>query len=413
MTPQAETVIVGGGIWGLSTAYHLAKLGRTDVRVLERNEGLFSETTPRAAGNIGQIRTTPLLRRAVEYAIDLYSGFEQETGHDSGFRQVGSLFLALTPEQMADDEEQVENANKSGVEAEFVDGANLVRLAPHVDVSRIQGGYFVPKDGYVDPKQCAGALAAAAEDLGVRTQTGTTVTGLSVRNGRIAGVETNRGLIEAEHVIVTSGVWSGLITEIVDYEPPMAPIRHQRVTTVPADDIPDQHPVVRVTEISCYLRPEGDGYLYGFFDPDPTSYDLKDLALGFRTQDIEDPVEVMDEARNRLVPVFPILESLQVAKYKAGLTPFTPDGGYLIGPISDVDGLFVATGCGCAGIIGSAAVGRWLANWVTQDDPGDDLSAFAPHRFGEKVHDREWVRRAGKQQASNYYGSSAVKQETS
>src|SRR5918998_1900502 len=182
MTEEARTVIVGGGIWGLSTAYHLARAGSPDVQVLERNGRPFDETTPQAAGLVGQIRATPLMRRAIRYAIDLFTGFEEETGHDPGFHQVCSLLLALTPERAASFEEHVEHANKNGVEARFVDGAEMSRLAPHLDVSRVEGGYFVPEDGYLDPRRCAQALCGAAEDLGVRFRTGTAATGLSIKD---------------------------------------------------------------------------------------------------------------------------------------------------------------------------------------------------------------------------------------
>ncbi len=400
MTRRASTVIVGGGIWGLSTAYHLARAGGTDVQVLERNDELFDETTSQAAGLVGQIRATPLMRRAVRYAIDLFAGFERETGHDPGFRQVGSLLLALTPERMASFEEHVEHANGNGVEARFVDGAEMSRLAPHLDVSRAEGGYFVPEDGYVDPRQCAEAFRAAAEDLDVGILTGTAVTGLSVHDGRAVGVETDRGPVEAERVVVTAGPWTGILAKMTGHEPAMVPIRHQRVTTVPASGIPDHHPVVRVTDASCYLRPEDGGYLYGFFEPDPTSYDLEKLPAGFKTSDIERPVEVMEEARERLSPVFPVLRSLGIADYKRGLTTFAPDGAYLIGPVPQVGGLFAATGCAALGIAGSAAVGRWLADWVTWGDPGEDLSSVDPKRFGERAADLEWVRA----QSEGFYG---------
>jgi 4-methylaminobutanoate oxidase (formaldehyde-forming) len=398
MTRQARTVIVGGGIWGLSTAYHLARAGRTDVQVLERNGKPFDETTSQAAGLVGQIRATPLMRRAIRYAIDLFTGFGRETGHDPGFRQVGSLLLALTPERVASFEEHVEHANRSGVEARFVDGAEMSRLAPHLDVTSVEGGYFVPDDGYLDPRECARAFCAAAEDLGVGIRVDTAVTGLSVRDGRVVGVETERGLVEAEEVVVAAGPWTGILAETVGHKPAMIPIRHQRVTTVPVQDIPDHHPVVRVTDASCYLRPEEGGYLYGFFEPAPTSY--KDISAGFSTADIEEPVEVMKEARERLTPLFPVLEKLDIADYKRGLTTFAPDGAYLVGPVPQVEGLFAATGCAALGIAGSAAVGRWLADWIATGDPGEDLSSVSLGRFGERASDRDWVRR----QAEEFYG---------
>jgi glycine/D-amino acid oxidase-like deaminating enzyme len=403
MSQRASTVIVGGGIWGLSTAYHLARAGSTDVQVLERNGEPFGETTSQAAGLVGQIRATPLMRQAIRYAIDLFTGFERETGHDPGFRQVGSLLLALTPERMASFEEHVEHANRNGVEARFVDETEMSRLAPHLDATRVEGGYFVPEDGYLDPQQCARAFCGAAEDLGARIRTGTTVTGLLVRDARVVGVETDHGLVEAEQVVVTAGPWTGIVARMVGYEPAMVPIRHQRVTTAPAPGVPGHHPVVRVTDASCYLRPEEGGYLYGFFEPDPTSYDLDRLPAGFRTADIGEPVEVMEEARERLIPIFPILKELEILDYKRGLTTFAPDGAYLVGPVSQVEGLFAATGCAALGIAGSAAVGRWLANWNLRGEPGEDLSSVSLDRFGDEASDRDWVRREGEEFYGGYY----------
>jgi sarcosine dehydrogenase len=407
MNRAESVVIVGGGIWGLSTAYHLARAGWTDVEVLERNGALFEETTSQAAGLVGQIRATPLMRRAIQYAIDLFLNIEEETDHDPGFHQVGSLLLALTPERMASFEEHVEHANQNGVEARFVDGAEMSWLAPHLDVSRVEGGYFVPEDGYLDPRRCAQAFCGAAEDLGVRIKTGMAATELSIKDGRVTGVQTDDGFLEAEHVVVTAGPWTGIIAEMAGHRTAMVPIRHQRVTTVPVSGIPDHHPVVRVTDESCYLRPEEGGYLYGFFEPNPTSYDLE-LSAGFSTSEIEEPVQVMEEARRRLSPIFPVLEGMGIAAYKRGLTTFAPDGTYLIGPVPQVEGLFAATGCAALGIAGSAAVGCWLADWIAREHPGEDLSSVGLDRFGEKASDRAWIRREGEAFYGGYYGIPAM-----
>ena len=407
MNHQESVVVVGCGIWGLSTAYHLARAGWTDIEVLERNDAPFDETTSQAAGLVGQIRATPLMRRAIRRAIDLFKDFERETRHDPGFHQVGSLLMALTPERMASFEDHVEHANSGGVEARFVDGAEMSGLAPHLDVSQVEGGYFVPEDGYLDPRQCARAFCGAAEDLGVRVKTGTAVTGLSTTDGRVTGVETEGGFVEAEHVVVTAGPWTGTIAEMAGHRPAMVPIRHQRVTTVPVSGIPNHHPVVRVTDASCYLRPEEGGYLYGFFEPDPTSYD-PELPAAFRTAEIEEPVQVMEEARERLAPIFPVLEDLGIAAYKRGLTTFAPDGAYLIGPVPRVEGLFAATGCAALGIAGSAAVGSWLADWISRGDPGEDLSPVDLERFGEKASDRDWIRRESEAFYGGYYGIPAM-----
>ena len=125
--------------------------------------------------------------------------------------------------------------------------------------------------------------------------------------------------------MVTAGPWTGTIAEMAGHRTAMVPIRHQRVTTVPVSGIPDHHPVVRVTDASCYLRPEEGGYLYGFFEPDPTSYD-PELPAGFSTAEIEEPVQVMEEARERLAPIFPVLRNLGSPPTSAGSRPSPPTG---------------------------------------------------------------------------------------
>ena len=404
MAQQAEILIVGGGIWGLSTAYHLAKFGQKDVLVLERNAEIAAETTPQAAGLVGQIRPSVTMLHAIRYALGLFSQFPKETGHDAGLRQTGSLMVALTPERMDAYARQIERSHLNGIEAEFVSHAEMARLAPALDVTKIEGGYFVPNDGYVDPQQCARAYAAAANDLGVQIQLNTSVTGFRQRNGEVLGVETTNGFIASNHVVITAGPWGAGLAKVVGATAAVQPIRHQRARTVPTPGIPDHHPAVRVTDVSCYLRPDKGGYLYGFFEPTPVSINLEAMPPDFRTGDIEPPVEVMAEAQRRLAPTFPILKDLEIAEYRRGMTTFAPDGAYLIGPVPDVDRLYLATGCAALGIAGSAAVGRWLAKWVIDGDPGEDLAIFSHKRFGAQAADQEWLRRESEQFYANYYG---------
>jgi 4-methylaminobutanoate oxidase (formaldehyde-forming) len=170
----------------------------------------------------------------------------------------------------------------------------------------------------------------------------------------------------------------------------MQPIRHQRARTVPTAGIPAHHPVVRVTDVSCYVRPEQGGYLYGFFEPDPTSIDLAGKPAGFRTDDIPLPRETMNEAQRRLAPIVPVLEGLKVAEYTCGMTTFAPDGRYLIGPVPD-------------GIAGSAAVGRWLAHLVLRGEQSPELTEFDLHRFGARAGDPNWVRTASEEFYGGYY----------
>lgn len=404
MAQQIEVLIIGGGIWGLSTAYHLAKFGQKGVLVLERNEKIAMETTPQAAGLVGQIRPSVPMVKAIRYALELFSQFPKETGHDTGLRQTGSLMVALTPERMEAYTRQIERAQLNGIEADFVSHPEMARLAPGLDVTKIEGGYFVSNDGYVNPQQCARAYAAAATDFGVQIQLNTPVTGFRQRNGEILGVETEKGFIASNHVVITAGPWGAMLAKEVGATTAVQPIRHQRVRTKPTHGIPDHHPVVRVTDVSCYLRPEKGGYLYGFFEPKPVSIDLEAMPVDFRTGDIEPPVEVMAEARRRLSPIFPILKDLEITEYRHGMTTFAPDGAYLIGAVQGIDRLYLAAGCAALGIAGSAAVGRWLAKWVIDGDPGEDLTIFSHQRFGTQAADQEWLRRESEQFYANYYG---------
>src|SRR4051794_1154540 len=207
MSDEREILIVGGGIWGLSTAFHLARQSDAKIRVLERNAATAQETTPRAAGLVGQIRSSPTMCRAIQYALDLLSRFKDETGHDPGLRRTGSLLVALTPARMEAYRRQVQAAQDNGVDAAFVSHAEMQRLAPTMDVSKLEGGYYVHGDGYIDPAQLARTFAQAARERGVKIDLNTEVTGLPTTGGRITGVKTTKGTLPADQVVVTAGPW--------------------------------------------------------------------------------------------------------------------------------------------------------------------------------------------------------------
>ena len=403
MKKQTEVIIIGGGIWGLSTAYHLAKYGHKDILVLERNSKIATETTTQAAGLVGQIRSTDIMFQAIHYALELFSQFPKETGYDTSLKQTGSLMIALTPERMEAYKKQIEKAHQNNIKAEFISNIEISKLVPSINVSKIEGGYFVANDGYVDPHKCAYAYANAATDLGVEIIFNTPAINLCQDNGKIFGVETNEGVIKANHVIITAGPWSASIAKEVGTTTTVQPIRHQRARTVPTSNIPEHHPVVRIPDLSCYLRPEKGGYLYGYFEPNPVSIDLEKMPSDFRTIDIEPPIEVMNDARVRLSPIFPILNDLDIEEYNRGMTTFSPDGSYMIGPVPEIERLYLATGCAALGIAGSAAVGRWLSKWVIDGDPGEDVSIFSHQRFGDKVADPDWLRRESELYYANYY----------
>lgn len=403
MSTNQTVVVIGGGIWGFSTAFHLAKLGVQNVIVIEQNALPAMETTPRAAGLVGQIRTSAVMCGAIQYALDLFTNFEEQTGINPGLQRTGSLFVALNDERMEAYKGQIEKAKANGVDAGFVTHAEMQRLSPDLNVASVVGGYYVQGDGYLDPRQCALAFAAASRDLGVTVKYSTRVTGISVENGKVCGVETTDGHIGADQVIVTAGPWTAKLGQMAGYQLPMQTIRHQRVVTVPIDGIPNRHPVLRVTDMSCYIRPEHGGYLYGYFEPNPTPIELDDQHPDFRTDDLPDAIDIMNEAQQRLSDIFPILGKVAVAERIQGVTTFAPDGQYVIGPVPGVDGLHLAAGCAALGIAGSAAVGKWLAETVVTGIVPDALQMFNHQRFGAASSQPGWVHDASLSFYGNYY----------
>jgi glycine/D-amino acid oxidase-like deaminating enzyme len=373
------------------------------VVVIERGPSIASETTRQAAGQIGQLRTNPVLVRAVQYTLDLMSRFQELTGHDPYFTQTGSLHIALTEPRAELFARQMELAAALQIEMQRPKAAEISHLVPALDQTRLSGAVFLPDDGYVEAEQCALAYAAAARDLGVEIRTDCELKSVRESNGHVEVVETTGGAIECGQLVVTVGPWARLVLARAGVYLPTQPIRLQQARTATVPDLPEHHPVVRIPDESCYLRPERGGYLYGFFDQNPLSIELNEVPPAFTTGDIEPEPSLVEQSRSRLAPVLPILEQLDIDEYRQGMVGGTPDGHYVLGPVPGLGGAWVATGCGGMGIAGSAAVGRWLARWIMDGDPGDDLRQFAPERFGEQSASDDWVRQRSEETFRNYY----------
>jgi 4-methylaminobutanoate oxidase (formaldehyde-forming) len=403
---HADIVVVGGGIWGLSTALHLAwKDSGQRIVVLERNAEFAGETTRQAAGQIGQLRSDPLMAEAVQYTLDLLRGFHERTGHDPGFAISGSLHLAQTSARMESFMLQLQHARSLGIEVECLEPGDIPRIAATINPRAIIGALHVPGDGYVDARQYALACGAAAKDLGVDLRANTDIERFVVRQGRIAAIETNNGTIHCNNVIVTAGPWTASLAAQAGVPVPAQPIRLQQARTVADPLQPRNHPVVRIPDESCYLRPEYGGYLFGFFDAHPEALDA---TRAMTTADIHPPKHLIEYARERLARLFPALDRLPIEQYRQGMVTCSPDAAYVVGPVPNIDGAWLATGCGAMGVAGSGAVGRWLAEWVLDGRPSSDLSSLAIDRFGARASDRAWVREEARRVCSQYYALESV-----
>src|SRR5262245_7554089 len=384
---EGSAVVVGGGIWGCSIAYHLALAGLDDVVVLERRE-LACGNTPQAAGLVGQLRASELMCRAIQGVVSRLAGWTREHGEESGFRQVGSLKLALTEARLRELEEHVAHARGWGLEVELISPQAAQARVPFLDTSGLKGAAWIPGDGYVEPYTLAMAIARAARARGVRFETQRPVTAITVRNGRVRGVETPSGPLEAPRVVVAAGPWVERVGDAVGLAFDTVPLRHQHWTTAPMDTVPRDLPVVRVPDASVYIRPEVGGLMLGGFEANPKAFPMRELPAAFEIEHTEKDLGVLDELAAGLTRAFPALGSAPVLKGCAGLPTFTPDGQYLLGAVPGIEGLHVAAGCNAIGIAGSLLIGEWLSELVLEGRTRVDTASQSLTRFGSRYGDR-------------------------
>ena len=396
----ADCVVIGGGVGGASVALHLAKLGR-EVVVVEQHE-LGEGTTWHSAGFVGQLRSTISQTRMIMYSTDLYRELGTETGLDPGWRGVGGLRVATTPERVEELNRQESSAATYGLELALLSPAETGERLPLLETGDILASAWLPGDGYVDPELLAAALAEGARSRGAVLHTGTRVTGLSLTDGRVTGVETDRGAIAAETVVIAAGAASGVVGAMGGAAIPIVPMRHQYVVTEPLDPpLGPEATTVRDPDSINYFRPEQGGLLVGGYSRDPVTWDTAEPLAEARTlfdSDMGRFNESWEGARRRV----PALRDVEIAKVVNGPEAFTPDGEFILGE-TEVGGLWVAAGFCVHGIAGAGGVGKALAEWIVDGTPEWDISKMDVRRFGPHLRNRRYARARALDSYSKYY----------
>lgn len=369
---HARAVIIGGGIIGCSVAYHLASLGWRDIVLLERRQ-LGCGTTWHAAGLIAQLRASINMTRLAKYSQELYGRLEAETGIATGFRRNGSVALALNGERM---EELVRNASMArvhGVEVEVVDPAAIARLHPLVNLDGVVGGLHIPLDGQGDPLNIATALARGARQHGAQVIEGVTVTAIRQQAGRVSGVETDQGPIDAEVVVNCAGMWAHAVGAMAGAPVPLHACEHFYIVTEPLAEPTDTLPVLRVPDECAYYKPDAGRFLLGAFEPVAKPWGMDGIPPDFCFDELPEDWAHFEPILERAINRLPALANVGIRTFFNGPESFTPDTRYHLGEMPELRGLFVAAGFNSVGIQSAGGAGMALAEWIVGGAPPFDL----------------------------------------
>jgi glycine/D-amino acid oxidase-like deaminating enzyme len=378
---RADVVVIGAGALGLSTALHCALAGRSVV-VVERDTA-GSQASGRAAGLFKSVQAdelrTELARRSIELAIR----FEDWAGVALEVARSGSFLVARTGAHRAFLRTEQRQSRGWGVEVrEAVPG----ELAARVHYYRGDGGelaLWCPQDVYIEePISLVRAYLAAGQRRGVQLLEHETVTGITLAGGAVAGVQTTARSIGTSVAVDAAGGWTRQVAELAGGRVAVAPVRHQLLITEPTGEVGAADPITRVVDVAVYLRPARGGLMLGGFEADPLPVDPRVAPEPFRTDDVPLDLGVLRKMADQVAAEVPAAGTAAVAEHRGGMFTMSPDGRFVLGPVPDVPGLWVASGCNGSGFSSSPALGEALAAWITGAPPRMDVAQLAPARFG-------------------------------
>lgn len=403
MADSAEIVIIGGGAIGAGVAYCLAEAGKTDVLLLEREPSLAAATTAQAAGLVGQVRSSVDRVRLAMWSVETFARLQRTAEANPNWRQVGSLRIAGSDARAEEFKRLEASCDAAGLEVEPIDGAEAERRWPGMTLGPAKAILWCPSDGYLQPADLTMAYQHHARKAGVRFKTGTPVTGVLLRGGRVAGVATPRGEIACEWVIDAAGAHGWHVARLAGLDLPIVPVRHEYVITVPADGIRPDLPCYRMPDGTLYGRPDVNALLLGGWEPEALSCDPRDYPLAGAPPAIEEDWPVLAGFAELMSPYYPGVSDLGVRHVFAGWPTFTPDGRFIVGESRQVPGFVLAAGCNAHGVSGSAGIGRHVVEAMLEKTPSDYVRSLSPDRFTETSWDWREARRKAQAVYETYY----------
>jgi glycine cleavage system T protein len=391
---QAQIVIIGGGIFGTSVAYHLAKAGCSDVVLVEKGE-LTSGTAFHSVGLVSQFRTSPALMKVMNYTIHLYNELAKgEGGASLGWHTVGSLRLASSKDRLKALQREVSRAKAIGLTANIISPREVLDIFPHLSAENLYGAVYVPDDGHIDPSGITYEFARQARNMGVQIYTNVLVTGIELSPAReVSNVITDHGDIKTECVVNAAGQWAPRIGAMVGLHIPIVSMMNQYLTTkpIPGHELPTQTPVIRDPDNLFYCREDVGAFLFGGFETNPKPWSVDGVPWDFSQQLLPGEWELFEGIMEGAMRRIPIMRQAEAIELVNGPDAFTPDGYYVLGPVPGLKGFYIAAGGSDNGIAGGGGVGKLTAEWILEGETSIDTHEMNIRRFGPHLTDKAFL----------------------
>jgi glycine/D-amino acid oxidase-like deaminating enzyme len=383
---HADVVVIGAGAFGLSTALQCALAGRSVVVVERRAAG--SQASGRAAGLFKSVQADELRTRLARRSIKLAVGFGEWAGAGLDVARPGSFLIARTDRHKACLRAEARQSGRWGVQVAEAGPGDLARRVSYYRGNGCELALWCPQDVYIEePASLMAAYLEAGRRYGVVVLEDESATGVTVSGGRVTGVLTSRRPVTAPVVVDAAGAWARQVAQLAGADVSVASVRHQLLITEPEAGVDPGDPIVRVVDAAVYLRPARGGLMVGGFEPDPLPVDPRAQPGWFDTDDVPLDLGVLRALAGQVAAEVPLAAGGPVAEHRAGLFTMTPDGRFVAGPVAEVPGLWVASGCNGSGFSCSLALGEALAGWICGRPARLDITPLAPGRFGPVTDD--------------------------
>ncbi|MEJ2099209.1 MAG: FAD-dependent oxidoreductase [Desulfobacterales bacterium] len=381
MKDQARVVIIGGGIIGCSTAYHLSQMGWKDVVLVEKGE-LTSGSTWHAAGLVGQLRSDRSLTRMLQYSVSLYERLEAETGLTTGWKKTGCLHLASTVERIYELKRGASTARSFGLEMHMITPKEAYDLCPIISLDGVIGAAFMPTDGQADPAGITQALARGARNQGAKIYRNTLVTGFEFGKNRVTAVKTTKGDIQCEILVNCTGMWGYQVGEMLGVNTPVVPFQHQYLVTDPIEGLPRNLPTIRDKDNLIYYKEEVGGLVMGGYERNGIPWSIDGVSNEFTSRLLDSNYDHFLQLAQPAMERTPCLKQVGISKLINGPEAFTADGNAIMGPAPELDNCFVAVGFNAFGIAAGGGAGRMMAEWIIEGEPSLNIWPLDIRRFG-------------------------------